>query len=118
MAHRDCDPRGGGTSSGVEGVSDMDILETVGTAAFFVFSFVLAYVAIHVDRFTRYGQEALLAAAGLLFTAALMRTLVLVGWLDREQAILVNSLAGISFLLIGVQLVAIKVVYVRHDEGR
>ncbi len=94
----------------------MDLLEGLGTAAFFVLSFLLAYVAIHVDRFSRYGQEALLAAAGLLFTGALMRTLVLVGWIDREQAILVNSLAAIAFLLVGIQLAAIKVVTVRHDR--
>jgi hypothetical protein len=96
----------------------MELLEATGTVAFYAFSFLLAYVAINADRFSRYGQEALLAAAALLFTAALMRTLVVLDWIGREQAIMVNSVAAISFVLLGVQLAAIKLVAIRHEERR
>ena len=84
-----------------------------GTAAIFVLSVTFAYIAIHVERFTRYGQEALLAAAAFLFTAGLMRLLVLADFVEREQAIIVNSAAAISFALIGGQLAALRFVSAR-----
>jgi hypothetical protein len=46
----------------------------------------------------------LLAAAGFLFTAGLMRALVLLGWLSREHAVIVNSVAALSFVVVGLQL--------------
>lgn len=89
---------------------EIDVLEAIGTISFFLFSLALAYIAINASRFTRFGQEALLAAAAMMFTAALMRSLVFIGWIDREQAVVVNSIAVISFLIIGLQLAALRYV--------
>jgi hypothetical protein len=86
-------------------------LEIIGTVAIFAFSLMCAYVALNVERFTRFGQEALLAAAALLFTAGLMRICFLWGLISRENAVLVNSAAAIAFVLIGLQLTLMRYVY-------
>jgi len=88
-------------------------MEAAGTGAIFVLSLSFAYIAIHVERFSRYGQEALLAAAAFLFTAGLMRLLVFAEYIEREQAVVVNSAAAISFALIGAQLAALRFVQAR-----
>ena len=94
-------------------MSGLDVLEVIGTGAFFVFSLICAYIAINAERFTRFGQEALLAAAAFLFTAGLMRLLVLADFITREQAVIVNSTAAISFVLIGMQLAVLRYVAAR-----
>lgn len=92
----------------------LEWLELTGTIAFFAFAVVLAWIAVHLERFTRYGQEALLAGATLSFTAGLMRMLVFVSWLDREQAVIVNSVGAVTFLLIGVQLIVLREVQIHY----
>jgi cbb3-type cytochrome oxidase subunit 3 len=96
---------------------EVDVIEAIGTFAFFLFSLALAYIAINVSRFSRFGQEALLAAAAMMFTAALMRSLVFIGWIEREQAVVVNSIAVISFLIIGLQLAALRYVNAHVQES-
>lgn len=95
-----------------------DLVEVLGTFAIFAFALICAYTAVHIDRFTRFGQEALLAAAALFFTSGVMRLCVLAGFMEREQAIMVNSTAAIAFLLIGVQLAAMRFVYARKGGMR
>lgn len=92
-------------------MTSLDWLELTGTVAFFMFSIVCAYLSIHVERFTRYGQEALLASAAALFTAGLMRLLVLTGQIERETAIIVNSLTAIAVLILGAQLAVMRIVH-------
>lgn len=99
-------------------MKDLDTLEVLGTTAMFLFSLTCAYTAIHIERFTRFGQEALLAAAAFLFTAALMRVCVLAGFISREDAVVVNSTAAIAFVLVGAQLATMRYVYARKGGMR
>jgi len=99
----------GDSLRGLEGLmSNYETIEIIGTIAFFVFSLTLAYIAVHADRFTRYGQEALLAAAALLFTGGIMRVLVLLDWISREEAVTIDSAAACAFVLIGGQLALLR----------
>src|SRR5574337_80713 len=98
-------------------MSTTNWIELAGTVAFFSFALICAYLAMHVHRFTEIGREALLASAALTFTAALMRVLVLFGFIDREESIVVNSIAACSFVILAVQLAAVRILQSRQERS-
>ena len=99
-------------------MSAADVLQIAGTVAFFLFALICAYLALNAERFSVYGKEALLAAAALMFTAGLMRMLVIWDRVTREEAMVVNSAAAIAFVLVGIQLVVMRLALVRYQRER
>ena len=89
-------------------------LQLMGTASILILAGLLFDVARNVQRFTRFGREALVCIASYLLMVAVIRMLVLFGWLDQVEGRIVNGMLAIPFIVILGQIVWIR----NHVNGR
>lgn len=97
-------------------MTNSDWVQLIGTAAIVLLAAVFVWIANDTGRFSRYGREALLAAAAYLLTAAAVRILALTGYLTQVQARELNGIFAWVFLIIGAETLLLQRVERHYDD--